>query len=259
MDIELAVIMKYLASLLWPLARISAMLTSLTLLSSQNISMRIRILLAVAITVAVQPNLPPMPNIELFSIAGFLVTMQEVVIGIAIGFASQLLIATFTMAGQIIGMQTSLGFANMVDPMNGQQVTAVGQFYLLLASLVFLAFDGHIALIFMTVESFHSLPVAVNSLAQVDFAAIVSWGSWLYSAALSMALSAIVALLLINFSFGVMTRAAPQLNIFSIGFPITMLAGLIIMWLTIGGFVTHFEKLWQRHLELVSKLLLISY
>lgn len=255
MDWPLHVVMDFLASLLWPLARISSLLAAMTLMSSQNLSMRIRVLLAVSLTVAIQPILPPMPDIELFSVASFLVTVQEMVIGFAIGIASQLLIASFVLAGQIIGMQTSLGFATIVDPMNGQQVPAVGQFFLLLASLVFLAVDGHIALIFMTVESFKSLPVGLDSLSQVNLYSIVAWGGWMYTAALSMSLSAIVALLLINFSFGVMTRAAPQLNIFSIGFPITMLSGLLIIWLTLGNFVTHFERQWQRHLDLVCDLL----
>lgn len=258
MELQLEVIMNFLASLMWPLARISSTLAAMTLLSSQNLSMRIRVLLAVSLTVAIQPVLPPMPDIELFSIGGFLVTMQEMIIGFGIGLASQLLIASFVLAGQIIGMQTSLGFANIVDPMNGQQVPAVGQFFLLLASLVFLAFDGHIALIYMTVESFKSLPVGIDSLSEVNYFSMVAWGGWMYTTALSMALSAVVALLLINFSFGVMTRAAPQLNIFSIGFPITMLSGLLIIWLTLGNFVTHFEKQWHRHLELVCDLLLLS-
>lgn len=258
MELQQEVIFSFLASFLWPLARISAALASMTLFSSQNVSMRIRVLLAVSLTFAIQPALPPMPEIELFSIAGFIVTMQEVVIGLAIGIASQLLIASFVLAGQIIGMQTSLGFANIIDPMNGQQVPAVGQFFLLLASLVFLAFDGHVALIYMTVESFKSLPVGLDSLSQVNHFAIVAWGGWMYTTALSMALSAVVALLLINFSFGVMTRAAPQLNIFSIGFPVTMLSGLLIIWLTLGNFVIHFEKQWHRHLDLVCDLLLLN-
>ncbi|MBD1389851.1 flagellar type III secretion system protein FliR [Neiella sp. HB171785] len=258
MDWPLDVVLSFLASLLWPLARISAMFASMTLLSSQNISMRIRMALAVALAVAIQPMLPPMPDIELFSIAGFLVTAQEMIIGFAVGLASQLLIASFVLAGQIVGMQTSLGFANIVDPMNGQQVPAVGQFFLLLASLVFLAFDGHIALLLAISKSFHSLPVGLHSLAEVNFFEMVAWAGWMYTAALSMALSSVVALLLINFSFGVMTRAAPQLNIFSIGFPITMLSGLLILWLTIGNFATHFERQWHRHLELVCDLLLLS-
>ncbi|MBW8190794.1 flagellar type III secretion system protein FliR [Neiella marina] len=258
MDWPLEVILDFLATMLWPLARISAMFAAMTLFSSQNISARIRAALAVALTVAIQPTLPPMPDIELFSIAGFLVTAQEMIIGFSVGLASQLLIASFVLAGQIVGMQTSLGFANIVDPMNGQQVPAVGQFFLLLASLVFLAFDGHIALLMAIAKSFHSLPVAINSLSQVNLFAIVEWAAWMYTAALSMALSAVVALLLINFSFGVMTRAAPQLNIFAIGFPITMLSGLLILWLTIGNFAIHFERQWHRHLDLVCDLLLLN-
>ncbi|MCM2678979.1 flagellar biosynthetic protein FliR [Echinimonas agarilytica] len=258
MEMPLDVVMDFLAGLLWPLARISSTLASMTLLSSQNLSMRVRMGLAVAITVAVQPILPPMPDVDMFSLGGMIITMQEMLIGFSVGIASQLLIASFVLAGQIIGMQTSLGFANMVDPINGQQVPAVGQFYLLLASLVFLSFDGHIALIYMVVQSFNSLPVGLTSMSEVNYSAMVEWGGWMYTMALSMSLSAVVALLLINFSFGVMTRAAPQLNIFAIGFPITMLSGLLIIWLTVGNFVEHFERQWIRHIDLVCDLLLMS-
>lgn len=254
MDFLLETIMAYLSSLLWPFSRIAGTLTTMALLSTQSIPAQIRVLLAMAITIAVQPALPPMPAVELFSAQGMLITGQEVVIGLVIGFASQLLITTFTLGGQVIGMQTSLGFASMVDPINGQQVPVVAQFFLMLSLMVFVALDGHLAIFEMLISSFKTLPVG-EPIAAVKLRELVHWAGWMFTTALAMSMSAIVSLLLINFSFGVMTRAAPQLNIFSIGFPVTMLSGLLILWLTMGSFLPHFLQQWQRHKLLVCDMI----
>jgi len=257
MEVLLTTVMDYLSSLLWPFSRIAGMLTSMALLSTQSVPGQIRALLAAAITVAVQPALPIMPDVALFSLQGMIITGQEVLTGLVIGFASQLLITTFTLGGQVIGMQTSLGFASMVDPINGQNVPVVAQFFLMLSLMVFMAVDGHLVMFQMVISSFHSLPVG-DTIAAVKLRDLAHWASWMFATALAMSLSAIVSLLLINFSFGVMTRAAPQLNIFSIGFPITMLSGLLILWLTMGSFLPHFLQQWQRHKLLVCDMLLMS-
>ena len=168
---------------------------------------------------------------------------------------TQFLLETFVMAGQVIAMQTSLGFATLVDPMNGQSAPVVGQFYLMLATLVFLAVDGHLLMLRMVVLSFETLPVSDSGLTLPAIRSLVSFLGVMYQASLVMALSAIIALLLINFAFGVMTRAAPQLNIFSIGFAVSMMSGLFILWLTIGGFMGHFDALWERVQETSCELI----
>lgn len=257
MEFLLDTIMGYLASLMWPFSRVAGMFTTMALISTRNVPARVRLLLAAAITVAVQPGLPAMPEIELFSLRGMLITGQEAITGMAIGFASQMLLTTFIIGGQVIGMQTSLGFASMVDPINGQQVPVVAQFFLMLSTLVFIALDGHLAMFRMVISSFHTLPVG-TPIAAAKLREMVHWGSWMFATALAMSMSAIISLLLINFSFGVMTRAAPQLNIFSIGFPITMLSGLLILWLTMGSFLPHFLHQWQRNKLLVCEMLSMS-
>jgi flagellar biosynthetic protein FliR len=196
-----------------------------------------------------------MPKIELFSLGSFLVLGQQLLIGIALGLMTQFLLETFVMAGQVIAMQTSLGFATLVDPMNGQSAPVVGQFYLMLATLVFLAVDGHPLMLRMVVLSFETLPVSDSGLTLPAIRSLVSFLGVMYQASLVMALSAIIALLLINFAFGVMTRAAPQLNIFSIGFAVSMMSGLFILWLTIGGFMGHFDALWERVQETSCELI----
>ncbi|PYE31027.1 flagellar biosynthetic protein FliR [Idiomarina fontislapidosi] len=247
MDLVTQVLMEWLQQHLWPLTRVSSMIMSMALFSGTLVNARIKVLLSIAIVFAISPALPAVnAGVEMFSVGGMVVTAQQIVVGVALGLLSLLFLQTFVLGGQIIAMQIGLGFASMVDPTNGQQVPVIAQFFLMLASLIFLALDGHLLMIQMVVASFDSVPVAMTGLDADAFRMIADWGSSMFSAALTAMLSAIVALLLINLSFGIMTRAAPQLNIFAIGFPITMVSGLIVLWLTIGGFIFHFENQWQE-------------
>ena len=183
-----------------------------------------------------------------------LVVIQQMLIGVAIGFASVLLLNTFVLAGQILAMQTGLGFASVVDPSNGLSVPAVGQFYLILATLLFFVFNGHLMMIQMVIHSFEVLPIDGTWWSVDHYWDIVTWGGWMFTTALVLALAPLTAMLVINMSFGVMTRAAPQLNIFSIGFPFTLVAGLVIIWATLGNFMTQFEFQWLKMVELMCSL-----
>lgn len=256
MDLALATVMDWLAQHMWPLTRVSSMLLSMAVLSGTTITPRIKVLLAIAIIFAVSPALPAVTvEYDPISPESMLITAQQILIGVALGFASLMVLQTFVLAGQAIAMQIGLGFASMVDPTNGQTVPVLSQFFLMLATLLFLAVDGHLLMFRFVMESFTAIPIGTSGLSTDAMWRIVNWGSIMYAAALTTMLSAIIALLLVNFSFGVMTRASPQLNIFSIGFPITMVGGLIILWLTIGGFITHFELQWERGVTLMCEII----
>ncbi len=223
-------------------------------LGAKNVPTRIKVGLAVVVTLVALPNLPPATFTNLFSFEMILVVIQQLLIGVAIGFASTLLLNTFVLAGQILAMQTGLGFASVVDPSNGMSVPAVGQFYLILATLLFFVFNGHLMMIQMVIHSFEVLPVDGNWWAVDHYWDIVTWGGWMFSTALVLSLAPLTAMLVINMSFGIMTRAAPQLNIFSIGFPLTLVAGLIIIWATLGNFIFQFEYQWLKMIELMCTL-----
>nr|WP_243454109.1 flagellar biosynthetic protein FliR [Oceanisphaera pacifica] len=240
----------WVASYIWPLCRIAGMMMTMVMFGANLTPMFTRLLLAVAITIAVAPVLPVMPDVALFSAGGFLITGQQVLIGAAVGLLSQFLLQTFVTAGQVVAMQTSLGFASMVDPLNGQSTPVVGQLYLMLGTLLFLALNGHLVMIEAIVMSFTTLPVSMSGISVSSWQNLAGLLSLIFYAAVAMSLSAIVAMLLINFTFGIMTRAAPQLNVFSIGFAVSMVCGLFILWLTLGGFLGHFENQWVR-LQLV--------
>ncbi|OUL58554.1 flagellar biosynthetic protein FliR [Pseudoalteromonas ulvae] len=254
MEFPLSIIMQWLADFLLPLARISAMLMVMAGIGVRTVPTRIKTGLAVVITFIAVPMLPPVSFTNLFSFEMVLVVLQQILIGVAMGFASVLMLNTFVLAGQILAMQTGLGFASIIDPTNGQNVPAVGQFYLILASLLFWVYDGHLIMIQMLIHSFTALPIDGTWWEPENFREVALWGGWLFATALVLSLAPLTAMLITSISFGVMTRAAPQLNIFSIGFPFTLMMGLVIIWATMGNFVVQFEFQWQRMLELMCKV-----
>jgi flagellar biosynthetic protein FliR len=241
--------MQYIADFILPFSRISALIMSMIGFGSKIIPGKIKVFLCITLTITVMPAIPPTQIESLFSFQTTFLIFEQIIIGIVLGFMTVMVLNTFTLAGQIIAMQTGLGFASLVDPVSGMNVPAVGQFFLILSTLMFWAMDGHLAYLKFIVISFDTLPIGEYQFTSNKFKEIVEWGEWMFATALSLALAPLTAMLLINFSFGIMTRAAPQLNIFSIGFPVTMCAGLLIMWLTMGNFFTHYELQWQRALE----------
>lgn len=249
-------LLDLLASYLWAFCRIAAMLMVMVVTGSRTTPTRIRLFYALAITFAVLPVLPPLTvTIELFSFASAIVILQQLLIGIAIGTISIFVVQTFVVAGQIIAMQTSLGFASMADPANGQSTPVVGQFYVLLVTLIFLAVDGHLLMIEMIVRSFDTLPISMQGLLATDYEKLASWFSLMFSAALAFSIASMVAMLLVNLSFGIMTKAAPQLNIFSLGFSISMVFGLFILWVTMINVPIHFDNQWLRAINLMCELI----
>lgn len=227
----------------YPFARIAGCLGVMPLLGSKLVPRQIRILLSVFITLIIAPLLPPMPNVEPMSLASFIIIFEQMLIGIVLGFMVEIVTQIFVLAGQLIAMQTGLGIATTVDPAQGVSVVVVSQWFLFLISLTFLALNGHLIVIEVVVESFYTMPIGGGAWSADDYGRMVRWGGWMFASALVIALPALTSLLIVNFAFGVMTRAAPQLNIFSLGFPVTMLVGLAIIWLTIGHLGESFHTL----------------
>lgn len=247
--------MDALSNYVLPFMRISGLFAAMVGLSARTISVPIRTLLTVMLTLMIVPVVPPVPIDDLVNLGAFLLILKELLIGIAIGFISMMVLETFVLAGQVIAMQTGLGFASIVDPMNGVNVPAVGQFYLILATLIFWTVDGHLAMIQMIVMSFEAFPIAESWFTAIQFRDLAHWAGWMFVAAVTIALAPIVSLLIVNLAFGVMTKAAPQLNIFSLGFSIAQIMGLIIIYITLSNQTFHFQQHWQRGQQLMCNLL----
>jgi len=231
------------ASYVWPFIRIGAMFAMLPFLGARTIPVQARLLLAVGLTVAVAPLLPSPPAVDPISLTGMLISIQQVVIGIVMSFGLQMLFSIMIIAGQVVANSMGLGFASMVDPQNGVQVPLVGQLYLMFSTLMFLAMDGHLVMIQLLVESFALIPIGLDGISRVGLWELVSWASYMFAAGVLVAIPIVTALLLINLSFGVITRAAPQLNIFAVGFPISLMVGIILIWVTLPNVLNQFEGL----------------
>ncbi|MEP0356936.1 flagellar biosynthetic protein FliR [Paraglaciecola sp.] len=257
MEFATSTVSQYLADLLLPFMRISGMFASMVGLSAKSVPSTTRALLTLFLTLIIMPVIPPVPVAEVFSVETFVLVAQQLIIGIALGFLSNMVLNTFVLAGQIVAMQTGLGFASIVDPVNGINVPAIGQFYLILATLVFWSMDGHLAMIRMVVMSFEAFPIGEAWFTPEQFKEIAHWAGWMFVSALTLSLAPIVSLLIVNLAFGVMTKAAPQLNIFSIGFSIAQIMGLFIMWITLGNLTHHFELLWNRAQTTMCQLVLV--
>ncbi len=224
-----AQVMQWLSQVIWPFFRISALLMSMAVFSNRWLPARIRLVIALVLTAVVAPHVDLIPTVELFSFKAVLIICAELITGVALGFITKLMIETFSMAGQMIAMQSGLGFASMVDPANGGSIPIISQWYVMLTSLLFVTLDGHLLFIEATVLSFDSFPIG-EILTTLNAQLVFELGRWLFAGALVIAIAAVLSLLLVNLAFGIMMRAAPQINIFSVGFPLTMIAGLILFW-----------------------------
>ncbi len=233
MNFTSAELTAWIGSFLWPLFRVGAMVGAAPILGSRSVPVRIRLGLALAITLVIVPLLPPAPAVDPLSGAGLVITFNQLLIGLALGFSLRLVFSAVEIAGQIIGQLMGLGFASMIDPENGVSVPVVSQFYSMCAILLFLAFNGHLLLIQMLADSFRILPVSTHGIPLEGLRALADWGGQMFAGAVLVALPAISALLLVNLAFGVMMRSAPQMNIFAVGFPITLLLGMVIMLVTL--------------------------
>ncbi len=224
----------WLSAWLLPFVRLAATFSVAPVFSARGIPVRLRVLLALALTWMMFGMLPAVPQVELFSWQGMLLVAQQVLIGLAMGFMLQMVFAAVTVAGENIAMGMGLGFAVMMDPQSGLQVPVVSQFYAIVTTLLFLALGGHLAFLQLVYDSFTLLPVG-EPLSRTGLWQILAWGSTMFALAMLVALPVLVAILLVNLAFGVITRAAPQLNIFAVGFPVTLLFGMALIWLNWEG------------------------
>ncbi len=254
MDFDISEATAFVGSLLWPMMRIGAMLLAMPVLGTRLLPTRVKIILTLVLSVLVVPLLPPVPAVEPLSLAGLMISVQQILIGLAMGFTLQLVFGALMIAGESIAMSMGLGFASMVDPTNGVNVPVISQFFIIVGTLLFLAFGGHLVLFQLVISSFQSLPISATGVDRGGLWALAAWGSQMFIGALWVAIPALVSMLVITLAMGVMTRAAPQLNIFSVGFPVTMFAGFIILMLVMPGFLSRFNQMLLEAMQLSQSL-----
>ena len=217
---------QWYGSLFWPLTRVLALLAVAPVLSHQAIPIRARVGIALAITLAIAPLVAAPPLAGVLEARGFVSLVHNILVGLALGFAVRLVFVGIELAGQLIGLQIGLSYSGYFSPDAGQSENVVSNFMAMLTLLMFLAVDGHLILLSALVESFRVFPVDAASPLAVDVLALVRGGADVFTIALTICLPILAVMLLVNVVLGVMARIAPQLNLFAVGFPLTVLAGL---------------------------------
>ncbi len=254
-EVTSAELNAWIAGLMLPLARVLGLVSSAPLFSNGAVPIRIRIGLGLAAAMAIIPTLPPAPPIDPGSGLGVAVFVQQILIGVAIGFIMRLVFAAVDTAGELIGLQMGLSFATFFDPQAGGQTNVLSEFLSLLASLIFLAIGGHLMMIQVMVHSFEWLPIRETPAMALGWSKVAGAGALMFAAGLLLALPLITALLITNIAMGVLTRAAPQINLFAVGFPITMTAGFVMLLLSLDAFGPVMRSFYDRGFDAITSMI----
>ncbi len=257
MNITGGELISWMSALLWPFMRISAMFIAAPIFSARSVPTRIRVLLAFFIAWILMPVIPTPPTVDLISGEALVISISQVLIGTAMGFILQMVFSAFVIAGQSIATSMGLGFASIIDPQNGVQVPVISQAFLIMVTLVFLALNGHLIFIEVLAKSFHNMPIGPVFLSSDALWQLVIWGSDMFTGGMLIALPAVAALLLVNLAFGVTSRAAPQLNIFAVGFPIMIMVGIAFIILTLPTITSHLSRLMSQAIDLIQTHILV--
>ena len=242
-------VLAWITPLLWPFLRVLALFGSLPVFAQRGVPARVRVALAFLIAVCAQATLPTMPLIPLDSAAALLAVVQQLVIGLSLGFAVRIVFSAVELGGEIIGLQMGLNFAGFFNPMTGGEATASSRFFGISVSWLFIVTGGHLMLIAAVVQSFDAFPVGPDPFAFLRAVQPQVWGAELFRLGLWIALPMIAMLLFVNLVLGIISRVAQQMSIFSIGFPITVSLGLIGMLLTLPMMQMPFTMALERMLQ----------
>lgn len=235
----------WIVAFVFPLARILGFIATAPLWGTAGIPRRTRLILAISIAVAITPTLPPMPSVQPGSLAGLWILAQQMLIGIGMGFAAKIVFTAFDLAGEFIGAQMGLGFATFYDPLSSSQTPVIAEFINLIALLLFLSMNGHLLYLATLAQSFFAIPISATPLGASSWLNLAELGSKIFSAGLLLSLPIIVALMITNVALAVLTRAAPQLNLFALGFPLTLMGGFVALAISLNYLATPLQGIFE--------------
>ena len=244
----------WIAAFVFPLVRILAFVAAAPVFNNAAVPRRIRLMIGLALCAAIVPGIPPLPPIEPASGMGLMILVQQMLIGIAMATVMRLIFAGVGLAGELMSFQMGLGFATMYDPQNTAQTGVVAEVVTLCATLVFLALNGHLLMIAGLAESFHSLPIATTSVSAGLWLNMAETGAKVFSIGLLLSLPVLIALLITNLALSILSRAAPQLNLMAVGFPITLTVGLGILALTLPYMVQPLTRIYDEGFRMMLEV-----
>ena len=239
----------WIAALLWPLTRILGLIAASPLYGNNSVPVSARVALGVMLAAIMAPTIPALPAADPMSLAGFLIVLQELLVGLAMGFSIRIVFAAVEMAGELSSLTMGLGFATFFDPLTSGRSSAISQFLALIATMAFLAVNAHLVLLSVLAESFTTIPISATPMSSGAPLELARWGGQIFSAGLQLALPIVAALLITNVALGILTRAAPQLNIFGIGFPVSLGVGLMVISVVLPYLSAPIQNLLNRGIE----------
>ncbi|NEX62686.1 flagellar biosynthetic protein FliR [Noviherbaspirillum galbum] len=249
-----AELQTWIAAFLWPLTRILGLIATAPLFGNLSVPIRVKVVLGALLALTVAPGVPALPAADPMSLAGLLIVMQELVIGLAMGFAMRIVFAATEFAGEVIGLTMGFGFATFFDPQTRGRSSAISQFLALVTLMLFVATNMHLLMLSVLSDSFVSLPISAVPVGGGGFRQIAVWSGLIFSAGAQLALPLIAVLLVSNTALGILTRAAPQLNLFGIGFPVTLGAGFIVLALSMPYLSTPLARLFEAGIDASRQL-----
>lgn len=245
----------WLVSFLWPFVRMIALVGSAPVLGEAAVPRPVKVIIAVLLALVITPTLEAAPAVPLISVAGLWILIQQILIGAAMGFSMRMVFAAVQVAGEYVGLQMGLSFATFFDPTSGGNTMVLARLLNVIAMLIFLSIDGHLTLIRTLAESFQTLPISEAPLARGGWMLLVSAGAHIISGGLMLALPLIATLLSLNLAMGILNRVSPQFSIFSVGFPITLLAGVGMMQLLMQYIAPFLEPRFGAGFQLIPEFL----
>jgi flagellar biosynthetic protein FliR len=234
-DIDAPTLTAKIVALWWPVIRVSGFVLSAPVVGASALPARVKVMIIVGLGFLFSPLIAIPAGLTVFSAAGAVAAVQELLIGVSIGLVVSLAFEAFTLAGQAAAMSMGLGYATLIDPLHGANTTVLGHLLTIFATLTYLAMDGHLVLFGVLANSFQTLPIGGTHVDGNFLMSLAIWGGRIFESGLLIALPAIVAIVIVNLALGVVTRAAPQLNLFGVGFPITLLGGFFVLSVGFDG------------------------
>jgi flagellar biosynthetic protein FliR len=244
MNASLIDILDKFLVVIWPMLRLSAFLAFTSIFSIRAVNMRIRISLAFAMAFFVSQQIE-IPKIDPVTADGLMEIFRQILIGFTFGLVFQIASAALVVAGQAISGSMGLSMANMVDPNMGN-VPVLSQLFNIMGTLIFLGMGGHLIVFGLVIESFKLLPIGQPFFSQDMLGKMINWSAMMFLGALLIALPVMMTLLFINIGLGFVARAAPSLNIFTVGFPALILTGFIVMVFSMGSNVARIDWVWTQ-------------
>lgn len=258
LSVSAAQLNAWLALFMFPLARIMGLIALAPVFSNTTLPRRARLMLGLVLCYALAPVLPPMPNVPAGSWVGIAILLEQMLIGLIMGMALRIVFAAIDLAGELIGLQMGLSFAVFYDPNSSGQTPVITEFISLFATLIFLAMNGHLVVIAGLAESFNMLPVSAQPFSIKGISGLLSWAGVLFSSGVLLSLPMIAALLITNLSLGVLTRIAPTLNLFAVGFPVTLAGGMMVLTLSLPYMESALERLYSQGFSALESILKVT-